>query len=372
VSGEAAATKAQAVLNYKAALQALQGTKPAAALQIPTLRTWSMQTLEGAYSARIQDGTLAPSTWDLYETVHRMHIDRDPIGDMLMTELGPEDVERWAADLHTKELRDKLGRIKRAARPMSRSSRARYLGYLSGLFERFRVVRRGRPDNPVRDAAKPPPYAAPGHETFRILSRAETVRLIALARAHEAETYGARPRFSAAMAEQGVRRGRMVLVVLLGLHGLGPAEMAGLQHSDFEDGGFWVRRQANRGKVNTRLKTAGRGGWVAAHPVLVSEALKSPPGYLLATASGKPIRQEAIRRMFAGIVRGSEFEGMSPYDLRHTFAMRLLEEGADVRTVAEMMRSSPQVVLARYVRSRSDLKTKAAKSLKLDEEEPTE
>jgi integrase len=85
----------------------------------------------------------------------------------------------------------------------------------------------------------------------------------------------------------------------------------------------------------------------------------APPGWVLRTATGNPMQETSLRRTFASIVKGTEFEGLRPYDLRHTFATRALIEGVDVRTVAEILRNTPEVVLRRYVKSEKYLKKRA-------------
>jgi integrase len=78
---------------------------------------------------------------------------------------------------------------------------------------------------------------------------------------------------------------------------------------------------------------------------------------------GKPMEPGNLRRCFSGMVKGTKFERLTPYDLRHTFAMRMLEEGIDVQTAAEQMRHSTQVFLDKYVRSDRARKLAAARKM---------
>lgn len=75
-----------------------------------------------------------------------------------------------------------------------------------------------------------------------------------------------------------------------------------------------------------------------------------------------------IRRTFAGMVKDTKFEGMTPYHLRHTFAMRLLEAGVDLKTAAELMRHSVEVFLKRYVKSDRARKIAAMQKLRASRE----
>jgi len=81
-------------------------------------------------------------------------------------------------------------------------------------------------------------------------------------------------------------------------------------------------------------------------------------------SKGSALELGNIRRSFAGMVKGTKSEGMKPYDLRHAFAQRLLDEGVDVKTAAELMRHSVEVFLARYVRSDRARKMEAIKKLR--------
>jgi site-specific recombinase XerD len=97
---------------------------------------------------------------------------------------------------------------------------------------------------------------------------------------------------------------------------------------------------------------------------LVTRPVATSSEWILESSKGTALEPGNIRRSIAGMVRGTKFEGMKPYDLRHTFAQRLLDEGVDVKTAAEMMRHSVEVFLARYVRSDRARKMEAIKRLR--------
>jgi integrase/recombinase XerD len=112
-----------------------------------------------------------------------------------------------------------------------------------------------------------------------------------------------------------------------------------------------------------RLKTKARKGWVAADDELKALMAEKKDGYVLSGIEGQPLEPGNLRRTFAGMVKGTKYEKLTPYDLRHTFAMRLLEEGVDVKTAAELMRHSVEVFLRRYVRSDKARKIAAMKKI---------
>lgn len=56
------------------------------------------------------------------------------------------------------------------------------------------------------------------------------------------------------------------------------------------------------------------------------------------SSRGNPMSADAIRRMFKSTVRAAGLdEGISPHDMRHTFATDLLDGEADLRSVQEML-----------------------------------
>lgn len=86
-------------------------------------------------------------------------------------------------------------------------------------------------------------------------------------------------------------------------------------------------------------------------------------GFVLTRMNGKPMKPGNLRRCFTGMVKSTKFEKLTPYDLHHTFAMRMIEEGIDVQTAAEQMRHRTQVFLNKYVRSDRARKLAAARKM---------
>lgn len=67
--------------------------------------------------------------------------------------------------------------------------------------------------------------------------------------------------------------------------------------------------------------------------------VKTPAaGYLFVSLHGKPLTRQLIWQLIKKIIgRTAIQKNISPHTLRHTFATHLIEEGADVRTVQEML-----------------------------------
>jgi integrase/recombinase XerD len=59
---------------------------------------------------------------------------------------------------------------------------------------------------------------------------------------------------------------------------------------------------------------------------------------LFLTARGNPVSADAVRKMFKQALREAGLDSsLSPHDLRHSFATDLLDNGADLRSVQEML-----------------------------------
>jgi integrase/recombinase XerC len=65
---------------------------------------------------------------------------------------------------------------------------------------------------------------------------------------------------------------------------------------------------------------------------------KDPCDYLLLNDNGKPITDSAVRNILKKIVKKSGLNiNVTPHTLRHTFATHMLDEGADLKTVSELL-----------------------------------
>ncbi|MEG2260673.1 MAG: tyrosine recombinase [Raoultibacter sp.] len=72
-----------------------------------------------------------------------------------------------------------------------------------------------------------------------------------------------------------------------------------------------------------------------ARPYLLKEA---PCSYFFVSTRGNQMGTDAMRKMFKATLRAAGVdETLSPHDMRHTFASDLLEGGADLRSVQEML-----------------------------------
>jgi integrase len=360
VSTPSMPTEKQAKSTYRELVKATKDRQNGKVQRIiPLFGDYVFDTLDGPYREFVATGTLAAATWELYEMIYRTNIADHPIAAMPLNQIRASDFEKWSASLTTQpryKVENGKKLLTKPAGPMNPNTKSRYLGMLQGIMERARKDRL-IDHNPVKDATKPTYQES----EFRILTAPEIERLIDLAREQDLET----DRFLSP-SDRGKLLGRMEMVILLGIHGIGPAEMCGLT-PDHWDGQFLeISQQSKRGKVSSRMKTTRRKGVIPISDPDLAQFLDQSAGrkFILPTLTGNPWSEDGMRRIFITMVQDTEFHNLRPYDLRHTAAMRMLEEGTDVRTVAEILRNSPEVILTRYAKSRDELKRKATGSIR--------
>ena len=362
VCGSAKKTYEEAKASYRQKIQELENPpppEPEPAPEMPTVAEYMARVIDGPWRARLRHNTMAPSTWQMAEQVLRLNVLGTKLGATPLGKVFPADLEHWAGGLMTQERRTKAGRVY-PPRPMGNTTKRRYLGILDGVFEHARKKEKLIEVNPARDVERPPEDEV----DFWALNAQEVEELLALCDKEDPSAdvidWERRRR-----AHSNVRRRKMCLLLL---HGYGPAEACGARHEDFDGDGIMPRLQRQRlrelGVVNReRLKTAKRKGWVAIDEELKQLLSERKEGFVLAGMDGRPMEPGNLRRCFAGMVKDTKFEKLTPYDLRHTFAMRMIEEGIDVQTAAEQMRHSTQVFLDKYVRSDRARKLAAARKM---------
>jgi site-specific recombinase XerD len=121
--------------------------------------------------------------------------------------------------------------------------------------------------------------------------------------------------------------------------GLRAEEIVSLDLTDADPDGEELRVEGKGGK--TRVVPAGEPAWraVAAYlergrPALVQD----PDPALFLSKTGKRLSTSDIRRRLAVWVRRAAVQGgVSPHTLRHSFATHLLEGGADLRAIQELL-----------------------------------
>lgn len=161
---------------------------------------------------------------------------------------------------------------------------------------------------------------------------------------------------------------RYGLAVELALMGLRRGELPGLRWEDFDEqlGTLKIRRQIQRadGQLITippkdgseRMLSLGPKMTAALRGLRWSQADERDAmgwensGYIfISTTSGGACSPDTIYRAFKAIAKAAGIEAARLHDCRHTAATKLLSEGEDIATVAEVLgHASPAVTAAVY------------------------
>lgn len=221
--------------------------------------------------------------------------------------------------------------------PLSASSAGRTLAAVRGL-HRFAVREGWTTEDPAAavTAPAPPmrlPKAIPLETVERLLDAAGPARAPA----------------SAARADLLAQRDRALLEVLYGT-GARVSEAVGLDVDDVADAVDAVDDQGAVGLVRFR----GKGGkerlvplgsyarralgayLTRVRPVLASSGRGGGPALFLNARGGRLTRQGGWA-LLSAVAGRAGVEGISPHTLRHSFATHLLDGGADIRIVQELL-----------------------------------
>lgn len=126
-----------------------------------------------------------------------------------------------------------------------------------------------------------------------------------------------------------------LLLELFYATGMRVSEMVNLkvEDIDFDDG--WIRIFGKGGKE--RFVPAGKNILKLLNKY-IAERNHKPSAFLFSKSNGRPLTREGVWKIVkkyslkAGIVKN-----IAPHTLRHTFATHLLENGADLRTIQELL-----------------------------------
>ena len=222
-------------------------------------------------------------------------------------------------DANTLDLARWLGRDDLAA-----VTRSVYHSILTGFY-RWAVLNGHRADNPmtpIKAARRPKRHPRP-------IAAAEYRRLLA-------------------NADDQTR----AMLILAGYAGLRVAEIARFHGRDLD--------------VHTgMLEVRGKGGAtlsIPAHPALIEHAAKMPLGYWFPSQRAKHVGGQWVSERIRLYMLRNRVNA-TPHALRHTFATGLLEAGADLRVVQELMRHATLSTTAIYTAITDDRKREAIERL---------
>jgi integrase/recombinase XerC len=125
--------------------------------------------------------------------------------------------------------------------------------------------------------------------------------------------------------------------------GLRISELAGAQVSDLDLRRTEIRvlgkgRKERVGLLGAPARDALESYLAAGRPRLRARAATSDPGALFLNASGEALGVRGLRYRLDRLVRLAGLpDGVGPHTLRHSFASHLLEGGADLRVVQELL-----------------------------------
>jgi tyrosine recombinase XerC len=139
-------------------------------------------------------------------------------------------------------------------------------------------------------------------------------------------------------------RDRAVLEVLYG-SGLRVSELCGLDVDDMDlaDNHLTVMGKGRKERRVPLSDPAGRalGSYIEARPLLLARAGQVPTlgsrHALFLSVRGSRLSPRSVRRILDKYVRAEGAQHVNPHALRHSFATHLLDNGADLRTVQELL-----------------------------------
>ena len=138
-------------------------------------------------------------------------------------------------------------------------------------------------------------------------------------------------------------RNRLIIELLYG-SGLRVAELCGLNAVDLTEGRAEVE-VAGKGKKKRNVPINAPSQqlldlWASGKSQDFDESYvpgKRDPTPLLVNTRGKRLTRFDVRRMLLSTLRAKGLADRSPHALRHTFATHLLERGADLRVIQELL-----------------------------------
>lgn len=188
----------------------------------------------------------------------------------------------------------------------SQATAATYYSYLMS-FHKWLVMLDHRTDNPMYKLQTP----RRPERTPRPVADNDLIRLLGIRMHHRTR----------------------VMILLAALAGLRVSEVAKVRGEDID-------------LASDRIYVIGKGSkraWVPMHSILMDVARDMPqlgwwfPGNC--RRPGQPIRSKSVSDVIGGAMRRAGIQG-TPHSLRHWYATTLLSDGADLRTVQELMRHS--------------------------------
>jgi integrase/recombinase XerC len=242
----------------------------------------------------------------------------DPAGDVEIEKVDRMAIRKYMSFLHRKN---------------KKSSIARKISTLRSFFK-YLIREQVIPSNPAESVSSPKvektlPTTLTVDEAFRLMESPQDV-----------------PETPSGMSKRNSVRDRAILELLYS-SGLRVSELVGL-NLDQLDPGLGIVRVMGKGRKERvvpvggkaidalKVYVEGRGGLTGDGPIFVN-------------SSGRRLTARTVGRLIKKYTRHSGiFRKVSPHSLRHTFATHLLDAGADIREIQEMLGHSSLSTTQRY------------------------
>ncbi|MBR1828178.1 MAG: tyrosine recombinase XerD [Atopobiaceae bacterium] len=234
----------------------------------------------------------------------------------------PDDVTRQVVEAHVRAL-DDVG--------LAPASIERAISAIKG-FHRFMVAEQICENHPTADLLLPKkPERLPD-----VISREQA---FALLDERMFEWHGDASTRKGQLAQATLRRDQAILEVLYGC-GLRVSELCGLDAGDLflDEEVLRVFGKGSKERLVPVLGSAARvlSSYLAyARPVLAAGRPVTPAVFL--NARGSRMTRQAVHAIVEKYGAYAGIEGLHPHTLRHSFATHLLEGGADLRIVQELL-----------------------------------
>ncbi len=147
-----------------------------------------------------------------------------------------------------------------------------------------------------------------------------------------------------------VIRNDLILEFLYG-SGLRVSELVSVKYKDLDLSGGYVRVLGKGSKeriVPLTLKTVEKIKKWTDH-VIAERNINFKAGFLIINKKGQPLTRRSVHRIVKeSMILTGQYKNISPHSLRHSFATHLLDNGADLRSIQDMLGHSSLSTTEKY------------------------
>jgi site-specific recombinase XerD len=156
--------------------------------------------------------------------------------------------------------------------------------------------------------------------------------------------------FAAAEGEDWIDKRNTAILALMAKAGLRVGEVVALELGDIELGARSGWATVRMGKGNKTRRVPLNSDTRQALQAYLAVRPDVPAKALFVSRTGTPLSVRDVQRLVADLARRARIDGkVTPHMLRHTFATRLIERGADVAAVAALLGHESIATTSRYL-----------------------